>query len=650
MQNRIPTIGSVVSGPAGQRYKVVSIRKFDPSQPRATDGKWSATVYRGIWGPDKPHEMSGDIESWSAEKHVAESYALDPNDPVLLAQAGGNTSPTLITGHLSPDKMFQFGSEPKQRVDDVLDRLRDIDPGDKERLIEDMDKFNEKDNPRFNTWEYGDSKVFQGMLRDRGFDAIASPGAFVDTKTNTSTFPTEYRILKPSALKRTNAVPLAKAFNPDQARGPDGKWTSGGGSGEEPFIQQYLKMTSKVGSTKDKFILEHGKQYKYDASSFEGPRDEAQMCYMNAGRIALSNSKRTYVEGYITVHGVPLQHAWTVDSKGKVHDSTLTHDKNVGGYFGVPFTTDYVAKTALKTKVWGVISHTNPSLFKAVDKTKIIKFNPDQARDDHGRWTIDGSSTTPAEDLLALHHDGTETMEDVNKQLTPAQKYEMEQAAKGLNGQVPTNVQFMGPDGKYLPERADLHNKILSEMFSKEDIAHAMTKPGETPVLTLTGGRPASGKTSTLRKELGDTDKHSFYISADTIQEHLPHYDGKKAGLYNGEAQDIALQAEHIARANRLNVTYDATLKSQQPALDRVKAYHDDGYKVNGYFVHTSPVTSAVRSAQRYMDTGRYVPPEVSFNSRSNEKTFDTLIPHLDKWAIYDNNGTSPRLVARGHR
>jgi predicted ABC-type ATPase len=179
-----------------------------------------------------------------------------------------------------------------------------------------------------------------------------------------------------------------------------------------------------------------------------------------------------------------------------------------------------------------------------------------------------------------------------------------------------------------------------------------MPAEGEQPTLILTGGRPAAGKTSSLRDELGPEEKgkppKSFYISADEIQESLPGYRGEHAGIYNGEAQDIAEQLEDAARQLRLNITYDATMKSQQPAHERVDMYRDLGYRIHGYFVHTAPNVSAVRSVERFERSGRYVPPIVSFKSRTNETTFDSLIPKLDKWAVYDNNGRKPRRTAHG--
>ncbi len=260
-------------------------------------------------------------------------------------------------------------------------------------------------------------------------------------------------------------------------------------------------------------------------------------------------------------------------------------------------------------------------------------------------------SSTPAADLLSSHHnDETHTLAEMKSQLSPAFIAEAEKAQNEMKGLPLTNVKYTGPDGKYVQARASAQSAILRDLFSQKAISAATPKAGEKPTLILTGGRPAAGKTSSLAGELGDKVKSSFYISADEIQEHLPGYMGRHAGLFNGEAQDIALQAEKIARHLGLNILYDATMKTKQSALDRVQNYKAAGYDVDGYFVHTTPTTSALRSADRFMHDpngkGRYIPPEASFNSRSNEATFDSLIPHLRNWALYDNNGDKPVRIA----
>lgn len=221
----------------------------------------------------------------------------------------------------------------------------------------------------------------------------------------------------------------------------------------------------------------------------------------------------------------------------------------------------------------------------------------------------------------------------------------MAKADEEMKSLVPTNVLHKQADGTYTAERQQLHVEILEKLFTNEAVIAATPPSGTQPTLVLTGGRPAAGKTSSY---LRDQRVDGFYISADTIQEHLPGYRGDHAGLFNGEGHDIAAQAEAMARSMRLNIVYDATLKSTQPAVDRVEQYQSDGYQVDLHFTHTAPAVSAQRSVSRFMNSGRYVPPIVSYNSRTNEKTFDTLRPKVDRWWLYDNNGEFPAKIADG--
>lgn len=276
-------------------------------------------------------------------------------------------------------------------------------------------------------------------------------------------------------------------------------------------------------------------------------------------------------------------------------------------------------------------------------------------RDSHGRFSHsgggdEGDSKTPAADLLAKNYPDDVPLDELKAKLSPEFKAAAAQAETEMKGKTITSRQFLGSDGKYVPERAELHRKIIRELFTPEAIAKATPPLGQKPVLTLSGGRPAAGKTSSLKKEMGDKLENSFYINADEIQEKLPGYKGKYAGLYNAEAQDIALQAEKVARHMGLNILYDATLKSKQPAIERVQNYISAGYDVDGYFVHTTPATAVQRSANRFMSDpegkGRYLPPEIPYSSRTNESTFDNLIPMLRNWALYDNNGKHPVRIA----
>jgi hypothetical protein len=136
---------------------------------------------------------------------------------------------------------------------------------------------------------------------------------------------------------------------------------------KQPRIAKTLGYTSP-----EQFILDWGWPFYTDENSFVGERGQVKACYMNAFQLATSHpSKYTYVEGYIHIAVLPVEHAWVVDNKtGMVVDPTMNppeEGKTVYalGYFGVPIKEKYLIATALRTGVYGVISGmTNPGLLK----------------------------------------------------------------------------------------------------------------------------------------------------------------------------------------------------------------------------------------------------------------------------------------------
>lgn len=257
------------------------------------------------------------------------------------------------------------------------------------------------------------------------------------------------------------------------------------------------------------------------------------------------------------------------------------------------------------------------------------------------------SSGGAATALLEKNLDRDMTIEELRAGLTQQQRDAMAKADAEIAAGTSTRAQYLQADGKYTPEREALHEEIIAKTFTPEAIAAATPPAGEKPELVMTGGRPAAGKTSSLRSGGIDAGPPKYvYVSADTIQG-LPGYRGDHAGLFNPEAQDIADKMETYGRKLGVNLVFDATMKTQKTAAARVDKFQEAGYNVSAYFVHTAPHVSAQRSVARFMETGRYIPPEVSFNSRTNESTFDSLTPELQRWAIFDNNGAAPKLVSR---
>jgi hypothetical protein len=103
-------------------------------------------------------------------------------------------------------------------------------------------------------------------------------------------------------------------------------------------------------------------------------------CYMNAQQIAVdavNNPKVKYMEGLVTVHGVPIDHAW-IEFNGKTFDPTIA-DENWkmkqgsvprGEYFGIEVPKEEIAKNWLRAKTYSPLSHSvdNEALMKKIWK------------------------------------------------------------------------------------------------------------------------------------------------------------------------------------------------------------------------------------------------------------------------------------------
>lgn len=106
------------------------------------------------------------------------------------------------------------------------------------------------------------------------------------------------------------------------------------------------------------------------------PRSECRIgfCFQNAQQIANwnENNDLQYVEGLVTVHGVPIDHAY-IEYKGKVYDPTLAtykpdqepvYGKGSSGkefptpdYVGVTVPKNEISKYQMKTGMYSPLSH-----------------------------------------------------------------------------------------------------------------------------------------------------------------------------------------------------------------------------------------------------------------------------------------------------
>jgi len=226
---------------------------------------------------------------------------------------------------------------------------------------------------------------------------------------------------------------------------------------------------------------------------------------------------------------------------------------------------------------------------------------------------------------------------------------------------LPEKGGYKNANGTYTPERAAIHEKIVQEYINPETVAKYTPKPGESPLLTILGGRGGSGKSWLTSKDGPIDTERSLVLDADEIKSKLPGYEGWNAALYHEESSDIVAQIDARAAKIGMNVVLDGTLKSEniQKRIDVYQAPPSHEYEMEGYYMYASPETAATRAMGRFATkkgdfSGRFVPPEVILGNVNNEKNFDKMSEGFRKWGVYDNDadkrGEAPRLVSQGER
>lgn len=99
-------------------------------------------------------------------------------------------------------------------------------------------------------------------------------------------------------------------------------------------------------SSIEEFVLRAGRFYPWRKRPRKYRKDPSGQCFRNAQILASRRSDLTYCEGF-GASVIPLLHAWCIDRKGEVIDSTWNGS---GGYWGVTIATKYVMRRMVETQ------------------------------------------------------------------------------------------------------------------------------------------------------------------------------------------------------------------------------------------------------------------------------------------------------------
>ena len=250
-----------------------------------------------------------------------------------------------------------------------------------------------------------------------------------------------------------------------------------------------------------------------------------------------------------------------------------------------------------------------------------LKYSPDQPRDDHGRWTSGGDSSSPWE------------------------HYPDSRAAYKVGD-------------SYTPERTAEHEKILAGIFA----GHS---PSADPTILMLGGGPASGKSSGIRSGAVQVPPDAVSINADDVKKQLSDFQemrdaGRKdaAAWVHEEGSELSKDALKQAAAGGYNVVYDSTGDNSLTNLEgKVASYVAAGYTVNADYM-TVPVETALERVEERgnnpdsPDYGRFVAESVV---RSTYASLSTVVPaaideklwtNFHLWNNDNPPGVAPTLIA----
>ena len=167
--------------------------------------------------------------------------------------------------------------------------------------------------------------------------------------------------------------------------------------------------------------------------------------------------------------------------------------------------------------------------------------------------------------------------------------------------------------------------------------------------ILVIAGPNGAGKTTFATEFLPNEADCPIFVNADLIAARLNPF---RSGLDAIQAARLMLrQIDEHARQER-SFAFETTLSGRSYAR-RIPRWRADGYRVKLFFLRLpTPEAAIARVAQRVSEGGHDVPEPLirrRFHTgwRNLEHVYRDLV---DAWAVFDNSGDVPMLVAEGSR
>lgn len=203
--------------------------------------------------------------------------------------------------------------------------------------------------------------------------------------------------------------------------------------------------------------------------------------------------------------------------------------------------------------------------------------------------------------------------------------------------------------GEYTEQRKAMHDKIINDFK-----AGLTCIAQEDPIAILTGGSPASGKSTFLRKYapylLGSGLVH---VDADEIRAKLPEYKGWNASATHLETKDIVnriLSDEEVGIPCNYDLIYDGTMNNTKNYLPLIGLLKRLGYRIFIVYMDNIPYNVVKqRMLERYKKSGRFVPIDVidDFYSKGKQALFE-LKSKVDGYIVVDGSSQDYTILESG--
>tara|TARA_R110000772_G_scaffold228074_1_gene338799 strand:- start:1566 stop:3434 length:1869 start_codon:yes stop_codon:yes gene_type:complete len=199
---------------------------------------------------------------------------------------------------------------------------------------------------------------------------------------------------------------------------------------------------------------------------------------------------------------------------------------------------------------------------------------------------------------------------------------------------IDTLEQFQTSKGVFTPERQLLHDQIVEDFF--KDV-----KPVKNPIARMTGGGPASGKSSIFTQGKVKSIKNAVNIDSDEIKKYLPEYnlknaanDATAAAFAHEESSYLSKIIMEKAARNKNNLFLDGTGDSGiDKLIKKAKKMRLGGQKLVADYVTVDTAEAVRRNVKRFEDSGRMVPNKYV---RKTHAEISKILPEALERDVFD--------------